>query len=56
MKDCSGIQAAGTFILGGKNETETEVLEVIEKSTTLNLWKNYYLGQKLFKTCGKVQI
>lgn len=55
MKDCSGIQAAGTFILGGKNETETEVLEVIEKSTTLNLdFAHYnplfvYPGTPLYK-------
>lgn len=32
------------------------LLEEDEKIIPLDIWKNYYLGQKLFKTCGKVQI
>lgn len=37
MKTLAGIQAAGTFILGGKDETETDVRGIIENSTKLNL-------------------
>lgn len=37
MKAVTGIQAAGTFILGGRDETETDVREIIENSTKLNL-------------------
>lgn len=37
MKALASIQAAGTFILGGKNETEADVRGIIENSTKLNL-------------------
>lgn len=37
MKALTSIQAAGTFILGGKNETEADVRGIIENSTMLNL-------------------
>ena len=37
MKALTGIQAAGTFILGGRDETEADVRGIIENSTKLNL-------------------
>lgn len=37
MKALTDIRAAGTFILGGKDETETDVRGIIESSAKLNL-------------------
>ena len=37
IKSLTGIRVAGTFILGGKDETETDVRGIVENSQKLNL-------------------
>lgn len=37
IKDLTHIQLAGTFILGGGNETEEDILQIIDNSTKMNL-------------------
>lgn len=42
LKNISHIKVAGTFILGGKNETERDIKDIIENSTKLHLDYAHY--------------
>lgn len=42
IKELTSIQLAGTFILGGGNETEEDILQIINNSTKMNLDYAHY--------------